>query len=175
MKDFLQKLKKFLKIALIVVIVIFVAVGLITAFDNHQRKFANTIDEEIGFVCDGIEEDKYMRFILASTPNSRDTAKFYASAYVLLVEKSEESETAYARLVPWTIKERTIDFIHIENSLANVKFKLNRKTFDLDIYTRENGIYLPEPIPTKCEQIEPQDIKDKVKETNAKADAENKI
>ena len=78
-------------------------------------------------------------------------------------------------LKPWVIKERTIDFIHIENSLKNVKFKLNRKTFDLEIYTREDGIYLPKTIPAKCEQIEPQDIKDSVKESNAKADAENKI
>ena len=176
MKDFLQKLKKFLKVAVIVVLVIVASLALYGAYDYQQRQVANTVDQEIAFKCDGEDLEGTLQFILTSTPKSRDTAKFYRNALVAQYEHSEETKTSSAKLITWLIQERSVDFIIMENYLVNSKFSLNRKTFEILIFTRSK-VATPynDPIPAQCEQIEPQEIKDSVKESNEKADALNKI
>lgn len=177
MKDFLQKLKKFLKIAVIVVIVIFVAVGLVTAFDNHQRKVANTIDEEIGFRCNVEGETGYIRFILASTPNSRETGGYFVGGYIVRVQKSEIDDTYLTILSDIKIRERNIDYIYLSNG-PDDNLKLNRKNLVLSLLDFK-GLYEDKDYEVledlQCEEIKAQQIRDHVKETNAKAEAANKI
>ena len=135
MKDFLQKLKKFLKIAVIVVLVIVASLALYGAYDYQQRQVANTVDQEIGFKCDVDNTKRTVQFILISTPNSRDRDGFYTGALVPQYESSTESDTTNAKLVFWQLRQKTIDFIVLQSANDNGTFRLNRKTFELLIST----------------------------------------
>ena len=68
MKDFLESIKKLLKIILIIALVIVALVSVIGGYNYYSDKIENTIDEEIGLLCDSPERQGYIRMILSSTP-----------------------------------------------------------------------------------------------------------
>lgn len=176
MKDFLQAIKKFLKIALIVALVLFVGIGLYTAFDNHKDKVARTVDKEIGFKCLVSNDKKNIRFILGSSPVTRKTEIYYDKGYIVGYEKSDINDTKEAKLQNLEIIERTVDYIYI-NAGKITNFKLNRKNLELSLLSVKSIEYKDYTVDTlmECTEVEPKEIRDFVKEVNAEANATNKV
>ena len=176
MNKLLEAIKKFLKIALIVVLVFFGGIALYTGFDNYKDKVARTVDEEIGFKCLVEEKDKNIRFILSSTPNSRNTETYYAKGSFIGYAESEINETVEAKLIDAKIQERTVDYIYLNAGVSN--FKLNRKNLELSSLSF-NGTFKDKDYTVKqvyqCAEVEPQEIRDVVKNKNAEANSTNKV
>ena len=74
------------------------------------------------------------------------------------------------------IDKRTIDYIYAE-SLWGLNFRINRKTQELAIIEKSNvdtSNYTVVQV-NQCEEVDPQDIRDKVAEINKESNQSNKL
>mgnify|MGYP006111661441 FL=1 len=178
MKEFIQLLKKFLKIALIIILAFFVIGFAVSKYMEYKEQKQFIADEEFGFRCSNENQsEKYISLILESTPSSRPTANYYSMGYVVGGENSSLNETALLVLQPFIITERTIDYIYLKGMFTLQELKLNRKTLDLQQIRKDDGILNPEIVmaTNQCKEVPVKDIKDFVDRKNKEAKATNKI
>ena len=177
MKDFFESIKKLLKIIVVLALVVIGISGLYVGYNYYSDKVENTIDEEIGLMCQSPkDEEKYIRIILASSPKSRATSKYYDLGYVLGYEQSEIDDTKEALLQPLHIDKRTIDYVYAD-ALFGLSVKLNRKTLELSIIEKshvDTGKYKVAQV-NQCVEVDPQVVRDKVVQVNTEAKQSNKL
>ena len=171
MNKFLNFLKVFFKWTAIVVVILLVISFFAAQYTDYQYKIANTVDEEIGLVCDTLDDEGAYRFILQSTPNSKKYSNYWENIKIVYGEQSEINEDKYQT---WFVNadkvHRTLDYVVAVDRELTMKF--NRENFSLSLY--DNGKD-PEAFlrTVPCEVEDADSIRDFVNKKNEDGDIPN--
>lgn len=164
MQRLLNFLKKFFKWTIFLAVALLGILFLIAKYNDHKYLIANSIDEEIGLVCDTVDGKGSYRFILQSTPNSRKYSKYWENIKIVYGEQSELDENKYQ---VWFGNAdnvyRTLDYVVAVDRELTIKF--NRENFSLSLYdnTKDPEIFIA-TLP--CEVEDANSIRDFVNKKN---------
>ena len=164
MSRFLNFLKKFFKWTVIAVVILMIIAFFSARYSDYKYQIANTVDEEIGLVCDTVDGEGSYRYILQSTPNSRKYSKYWENIKIVYGEQSELDENKYQ---VWFVNAdnvyRTLDYVVAADRELTIKF--NRENFSLSLYdnTKDPEMFIA-TLP--CEVEDANSIRDFVNKKN---------
>jgi len=139
----MDKFKKYLKKALVVLIVLFIVMGVVSWISNYQYEKERTIDETIAFECKSEGRERLLKFALHSTPKSREIKSvYYSSGNAISQITSKVSDEEVLKWLKMKAISRDIDHvnIHVPYNYGKYIFALDRKNFALDfMYENSKG------------------------------------
>ena len=136
----MEKFKKFLKIIAIVLVVYFVVLGISSYVSNYLYTKARTIDESVAFKCVTDNLEGNLKFVIHSTPKSREGANYYSSGQAISKITSNVTDERVLEWLPIKIVERDIDYLRLEvpYGIGAYVFGLDRKNFKLKFNYRNS-------------------------------------
>ena len=175
MEKFNQIVKKSLKWLAIVGALLILATIIGVLYDNW--KF--TVDEEIAFRCeidfsntDRSDEKIYLRFIIQSTPASRDRKNYWDGGLIVYRDRSSENEDKhYQYCQELEVEKVDVDNLYFREERYKNQLKVNRETFDVTITYDDGAIFNTKG----CNEVDPQEYRDEVSESQDKVKGFNKI
>lgn len=175
MERLLNFLKKFFKWTIFLAVALLGILFLIAKYNDHKYLIANSVDEEIGLLCNSDksnkEFDEYYRFILQSSPNSREYSKYWKNIKLAVYEESKINKGKFqAWLINLGAITRTLDYVTVSDD--NFIYKFNRQNYSLSVFKvyQENEI-LDDTAP--CDVVDASEIREYIEAATKSADSLN--
>ncbi len=161
-----------------IVVLIGLLILIVIVFVLYER-WEHTIDEEIAFRCeidfsntDRSDEKIYLRFIIQSTPASRDRKNYWDGGLIVYRDRSSENEDKhYQYLQELEVEKVDVDNLYLREERFKNQLKVNRETFDVTITYDDGAIFNTKG----CNEVDPQEYRDEVSESQDKVKGLNKI
>lgn len=165
----MEKFKKFLKITAIVLVVLFVVLGIISYVNNYLYTKARTIDESLAFECATDGSERVLKFVIHSTPKSRERAFYYSSGQAVSKISSSVTDEEVLQWLDIKIVKRDIDYLTLEVPYGRGDYvlKLDRKNFKLKFHFRNVESEVLDRRDYQCELADYEALKQEVIENSA--------
>ena len=176
MEKFKQIVKKSLKL-LVAVGALLLSVTIISSLYDGWRV---SIDEEIAFSCEldthgndwSDEPIIWLRFIIQSTPQSRERRNYWDGGLILYKDRSSVNEEKhYHYLQQLEVEKVDIDNLYLREDRYKNQLKVNRETFEVTITYDDGAIFNTKG----CDEVDPQEFRDFVSDSQEKVKVFNKI